>query len=164
MRWVAGLLGGLGVSVLVGISATHGDPVYKSVDADGRVSYGDRVPGTAYQVEEVPIDPGPSIDQVLEAKLVGVRIAEEAERLEAERLEKERIADEAKALEEARIAREQSQAKAVAAAENARARKTRPKKPPTSSKARPQQPRPSFNPMINMKPNGPLLNLPGPPE
>jgi len=148
----------------VGIAVVHADPVYKSVDADGHVSYGDKASGSAYQVEEVPIDPGPSIDRVLEAKLVGARIAEEAERLEAERLELERIADEAKALEEARIAREQSLARVAAAAENARARAEIRKKPPTNSKARPQGPRPSVNPMINMKPNGPLLNLPGPPE
>jgi hypothetical protein len=150
--------------VLVGISVVHGDPVYKSIDADGHVSYGDQASSTAYQVEEVPIEPGPSIDQVLEAKLVGARIAEEADRLEAERLEQERIVDEAKALEEARIAREKSQAKVAAAAENAKARAKRPKNPPPSSKARPPRPRPSVNPMINMRPNGPLLNLPGPPE
>jgi len=159
MRRVTCLLGVLGVPVLVGVAVVHGDPVYKSIDADGHVSYGDQVSGTAYQVEQVPIDPGPSIDQVLEAKLVGARIAEEADRLEAERLEQERIADEAKALEDRRIAREKARARA--AAENAKARVKRPKPPPTNSKARPQQ-RPSVNPMINMKPNGPLLNLPGP--
>jgi len=164
MGWVTRLLGTLSVLVLVGVAVVHGDPVYKSIDADGHVSYGDQASGSAYQVEEVPIDPGPSIDQVLEAKLVGARIAEEADRLEAERLEKERIVDEAKALEETRIAREKSLARAAVVAESARARAKRPPKPPTSSKARPQQPRPSFNPMINMKPNGPLLNLPGPPE
>ena len=161
MGRITRLAGVLAMQALVGMSGAQGDPVYKSVDADGHVSYGDQVSDTAYQVEEVPIDPGPSIDQILEAKLVSARIAAEAERLEAERLEQERIAAEAKALEERRIAREEARAKA--AAENAKARMKRPKPPPTSSRARPQQ-RPSVNPMINMKPNGPLLNLPGPPE
>lgn len=163
-----------GLLVLIAaVSATGADPVYKSIDANGNVSYGDTAAGGAWVVEEVPIAPPPSQEAVLDAQLIGARIQDEAEKLEAERLIREGIEADRKAQEAARLAEQQAAAEAEAAeaAELERLAMEEQKRQRKSGNQRAKQARAAAarkaalaNPMINMAPGAPLLNIPGPAE
>lgn len=77
------------VLMMASTSAFGADPVFKSVDARGNVSYGDQAVPGASVVEQVTLVPPPSEAEVLEAQLIGARIQDQAEKLQAERLARE---------------------------------------------------------------------------
>ena len=66
-------------------------PVYKSTAADGAVSYGEQPTTGANRVQQVEVDPGPSHEQVLDARRQGQRTQASADRMQVQREGKEQI-------------------------------------------------------------------------
>ena len=152
------------------VVAATAEPVYKSVDPGGTVSYGDKPVAGAALVKEIVIHGGPSAEQVREAEAVTEQIRSSAAEMEAERLAREAVrtrerrARELEQQYQAELEAEIEQAKQIAetqrleqekllerARQKGRGRKAKPKGPPsTADKA------------INMRSGVPLLNLPGP--
>ena len=162
-------------------SAGSAQPVYKSVNADGSISYGDKPTNRAEHIEEIEIFPGPSVDAVLDAMFTTEKIKQAGARMEAERLAREQARalerELQAALETEQQERERATVAAAAAAEMARLaklekdhrrqkdKKKKDKKnnhPPPLDVPTPWQP--ASPPAINMAPGTPLLNLPGPGE
>lgn len=146
------------------------DPVYKSVDSRGEVSYGDKPAARATSFEEIAIEPGPSIERVLEQKEITERIRMAADELEAERLNKEeQLAEQRKASEleaqfQAELEAEVQQAEAATEAQRLAQEKAREQGRGSRPQQRPKGPQTNSDRAINMRPNAPLLNLPGPSE
>jgi hypothetical protein len=63
--------------------------VYRSVDAQGNVTYTDTLPGTETEVEKVEIQPGPSEASRLDTERRNTAIRKAMEEARAKRLEKE---------------------------------------------------------------------------
>lgn len=94
------------------------DTVYKSVDAEGNVTYSTTPPVDATQTESVPIAPGPTAEQraAAEARMSELaRARAEAREREAENEEEraESVADAQKRLDEARAALKDAQEERV---------------------------------------------------
>jgi len=148
--------------------------IYKSVDGSGVVSYGDKPASGAAQVREVLIEAGPSDAQVREAQSIADRIRQSAEQMEVERLAREKVTEQQRKTREmeaqfqAELEAEIKQADAATEAQRQALldaeQKKRAKGQKKGAKARPKGPVTNSDKAINMRPNAPLLNLPGPAE
>jgi len=74
----------------LGPIAAGAEEVYKSIDAQGQVTYGDAPGGNAATVEQVALPPGPTPDEVRQAREAGEKIAADADQMAAERVTKQR--------------------------------------------------------------------------
>lgn len=72
------------------------NPVVKSVDADGTVTYGDRPSSGAVQAEMVEVPQGPSAEAQAQAQAVEQAIKERGDELASDRLAREQAAAEAR--------------------------------------------------------------------
>jgi len=151
-------------------SAIGAQQVFKSVGPTGTVSYGDKPVSGAAIVREVPIEAGPSYWQMEEARRRGERVQYSADSMERERLakeaviEKERKAREMELQFQAELEAEIKQVELTADAQRLAREKALDAKKPKRPKPRPKGPPTTSDKAINMRPNAPLLNLPGPPE
>ena len=158
------------VSVSLFSGALGAQQVFKSVGPSGAVSYGDKPTSGAAIIREVPIEAGPSYWQMEEARRRGVRVQESADAMERERLAKEAVAEKARkarAMElqfQAELEAEIQQVELTAEAQRLAREKALESKKPKPPKRRPKGPPTTSDKAINMRPNAPLLNLPGPPE
>ena len=64
-------------------------PVYKSTTTGGAVSYGDQPTAGASQVQQVEVDPGPSHQQAMDARLQGQRTQASADSMQSQRQARE---------------------------------------------------------------------------
>lgn len=83
------------VSVAVlGLSSgsVSGQQVYKSINAQGEVEYSSEPPARATDIEPVELEPGPTQQQVKEARQAGERITQSANEMQSERLAREQRA------------------------------------------------------------------------
>ena len=144
--------------------------VFKSVGANGTVSYGDKPVSGAVVVREVPIEAGPSSSQMDEARRLGERVKHSADTMERERLAREAVAEKARRDREmeiqfqAELENDIKQSKLTEEAQRLARQKALDSKKPKPPKPRPKKPPTTADKAINMRPNAPLLNLPGPPE
>lgn len=158
------------VAVTFCSGAFAADPVFKSVGPGGTVSYGDKPASGAAIVEEVPIEAGPSPWQMEEARQQSERIKQSADAMERERLAKEAVLEKARKEREmeqqfqAELENEIKQAELTAEAQRQARQKELDSKKPKPPKPRPKGPPSTADKAINMRPNAPLLNLPGPAE
>ena len=102
-------------AVLLGINSTtvSAQAVYKSINARGETVYSSVPLSSAAQVEEVELAPGPTPEEVRQAREAGERITRSAEDMQAERLSRERAATQRRQEAEAAAAKEK-QARAAA--------------------------------------------------
>ena len=156
------------VTLLSSISV--GEPVYKSVAPGGTVSYGDKpITGSAL-VREIPIEAAPSYDQVERARSVTQRIRQSADAMEEARLARESVLDRARKDREmeqqfqAELEAEIKQVELTAEAQRLARQKQLDAQKPKRPKPKPKGPPTTADKAINMRPNAPLLNLPGPAE
>ena len=146
------------------------DPVFKSVDSKGTVSYGDKPASGAAIVRQISIETAPSTAQVEQARATTERIKSMANELEQERLAREAVIDkQRKALEmeqqfQAELDAEIRQVELTAEAQRLARQKQEDRNKPKRPKPKPKGPPTTSDKAINMRPNVPLLNLPGPPE
>jgi hypothetical protein len=107
------------ILVAVWAAAAGAETVYKTIDAQGRVTYSSTppaTPGARERVEEVPIVPGPTEDErrqaeqrLKETEAAAARLAAEAER--AQNATSQDTAEAEKALQQARVNLEQAKTK-----------------------------------------------------
>jgi len=149
-------------------SLSVAEPVYKSVGAGGTVSYGDKPISGSALVREIPIEAAPSYEQVERARSVTQRIRDSADAMEQERLAKEAVLEKArKELEmeqqfQAELEAEIKQVELTAEAQRLAREKKLDDQKPKPPKPKPRGPATTADKAINMRPNAPLLNLPGP--
>ncbi|MGH6636616.1 MAG: DUF4124 domain-containing protein [Gammaproteobacteria bacterium] len=74
---------GISVLLLACCSLAYSEPIYKSVDSEGRVSFSSKPPVGARQVEEIQIQPGPTADQIEATKARAKRTIEQAQKSES---------------------------------------------------------------------------------
>ena len=85
-----------------------GQAVYKSINAQGQTVYSSEPPPRARDIEQVELPPGPTQEEVKEAREAGERISQSANQMQRERVAKEQRATserqqaEAEAAEQAR--------------------------------------------------------------
>ncbi len=77
------LCSGISLILLTWYSLATSGPIYKSVDSEGRVSFSSKPPAGARQVEEIPIQPGPTAEQIEATKTRANRTLEQAEKSES---------------------------------------------------------------------------------
>jgi hypothetical protein len=104
--------------VLIAGSLAAQTPVYKSIDAEGNVSYSSRPPESAAGVERVPLDPAPTESQRQQAEERVREMEQAAARMERERADTQEetsasVAAAEKELEEARAVLEKASVKTV---------------------------------------------------
>lgn len=85
----------LAVAMLLGTTGnvTFAQAVYKSINAQGETVYSSEPPPRATNIQEVELPPGPTQEEVKEAREAGERITQSANEMQAERLTRERVAD-----------------------------------------------------------------------
>jgi len=83
--------------------------IYKSVDAQGQVSYGSAPVTSATEVQEVELRPGPTPEEVREAKQAGARISASANQMESQRVAREMTRNAEQAKQDAKQEVEQQQ-------------------------------------------------------
>jgi len=153
-------------------ASSSADPVFKSVNRQGAVSYGDKPAAGATSVQQVLIEDGPSAQRILDARAVSGKIRRSADQMEAKRLANEAVAakeQRARDLEaqfQAELEADIKQAEATAAAQRQaqEERRKQQRKRPPGARSKPTGPLTNSDKAINMRPNVPLLNLPGPAE
>ena len=74
---------GISLIVLSCYSLATSEPIYKSVDSEGRVSFSSKPPVGARQVEEIPIQPGPTAEQIEVTRARANRTLEQAKKSES---------------------------------------------------------------------------------
>jgi len=95
------------VSILVPISTVHAQAVYKSVDAKGNVIYSDAPPANAAATSEVELPPGPSKEEIADARKRGREFQASVDKMVEERKKKEAaLAEKRRQQEERRRDRE----------------------------------------------------------
>ena len=157
-------------SVLLLSGVADAQQVFKSVGPGGAVSYGDKPARGAITVREVPIEAGPDYRQIEEAQRQGEHIQESADAMERERLAREAVIEKARKAREmeqefqAELETEIKQAKLTEEAQRLARQNELDSKKPKPPKPRPEGPPTTSDKAINMRPNAPLLNLPGPAE
>jgi hypothetical protein len=78
--------------LLAAAAAAAEEPVYKSVDADGNVTYSKQPPPEAVQTETVDLPPAPTAEQVRDAEEQARAVERSAATLEQERKQREAAA------------------------------------------------------------------------
>ena len=100
-------------------TAASEQAIYKSINAQGQTVYSSDPPAKARDIVEVELAPGPTPEEVKEAKQAGERVTQSANEMQAQRLTREQAAtnqrQEAKA---ASAEQKQEQAAAVQAQQN----------------------------------------------
>lgn len=89
-RSIAILASSVAIAVCAPGVTLMAEPVYRSVDADGEVSYSSKPPASSVEVEEVVFEPGPTEEEISTARQ---RMQEQIDN--AERMSDQRRADEA---------------------------------------------------------------------
>lgn len=164
----------LAIAMLLMISlyavVASADPVFKSVDPRGTVSYGDKPASGAAIVREIAIEAAPSEQQVEAARAAGRRIQFSADSMEHQRLAREAVVEKQRREREleqqfqAELETEIKQVELTAEAQRLARQKQLDSQKPKRPKAKPKGPPTTSDKAINMRPNVPLLNLPGPAE
>jgi len=104
------------VSVAVlGLSsgAVSAQQVYKSINAQGEVEYSSEPPARASNIEQVELQPGPTQQQVKEARQAGERITQSANEMQSQRLAREQLQSNKRQKAEAVAAEAQQSEQAV---------------------------------------------------
>jgi len=102
---------GISVLLLTCCSLACSEPIYKSVDSEGRVSFSSKPPAGARQVEQIQIQPGPTAAQIEATKARAKRTIEQAqergspaeEKRQAKMAASEKVRDAQTALEKAKV-------------------------------------------------------------
>ncbi|MGH8610625.1 MAG: DUF4124 domain-containing protein [Gammaproteobacteria bacterium] len=102
---------GISVLLLACCSVACSEPIYRSVDSEGRVTFSSKPPVGARQVEEMQIQPGPTATQIEATKARAMRTIEQAqkrespteERRQAKTAASEKLRDTQTALEKAKV-------------------------------------------------------------
>lgn len=112
MHVIRGLI--LGGAMLLALPAAAED-IYRSVDAQGNVTYTDQPPAGTQEAEKVELSPGPSPESIRHTEQRNREINQATDKAERKRLQQER--ERQQRVEQARKALEEAEAKLAAAKE-----------------------------------------------
>jgi hypothetical protein len=115
MHLIRGLLILSSVSLLSLSPLVMADDIYRTVDAQGNVTYSDQPPSSGQEAERVELPPGPSPERIRESEARNRAISNAAEKAENKRIRQEHRQDQK--IEDARKALQAAKAKLTAAKE-----------------------------------------------